>query len=227
MKVDLHTHTVASGHAYNTILEIARDAADKKLEAIAITDHGPALGFIEYPNYFHCLRRVPEELFGVKILKGCEANVLDQRGNIDISEKLQKRLDIVLVGLHILGGFKRGSDPKKNTAALIKAIEKNRIHIIVHPFRPELPVEIDKLFAACLKHQVLLEINLHILQKNISDPEHLRNTKRLIDLVVKNKTKLTINSDAHFISEVADDRTLKKLPFKIPPEIIFGRGGYR
>ena len=28
--VDLHTHTIASGHAYNTIYEMAKSAAEKK-----------------------------------------------------------------------------------------------------------------------------------------------------------------------------------------------------
>ena len=33
-EADLHTHTIASGHAYNTIREMARAAADKGLKAL-------------------------------------------------------------------------------------------------------------------------------------------------------------------------------------------------
>jgi histidinol phosphatase-like PHP family hydrolase len=40
LAADLHVHTVASGHAYSTIAEIADEAARKGLDAIAITDHG-------------------------------------------------------------------------------------------------------------------------------------------------------------------------------------------
>jgi len=40
---DLHTHTVASGHAYSTVTELAWAAADKGLELIAVTDHGPTV----------------------------------------------------------------------------------------------------------------------------------------------------------------------------------------
>ncbi len=43
IKVDLHVHTVSSGHAYSTVEECARWAAEKGLEAIAVTDHGPAV----------------------------------------------------------------------------------------------------------------------------------------------------------------------------------------
>lgn len=226
MKIDLHIHTVASGHAYNTILEVARDAADKKLEVIAITDHGPAQGFIQYPNYFSVLRRVPDELYGVKILRGCEANVLDQEGNIDISEKLQKQLDLILVGLHLIKDFPRDLGRAGNTEILIKTIKNNRIHIITHPSRPELPVDVRKLFVACLENQVLLEINLSVLRDEINNKNYVADTKLLVDLAIKYKAKISINSDAHFSTEIADDRILKKLPFRIPKEIIFGRGGY-
>ena len=40
-EADLHTHTIASGHAYNTIREMARAAADKGLKALGITEHAP------------------------------------------------------------------------------------------------------------------------------------------------------------------------------------------
>ena len=39
---DIHMHTVACGHAYGTIREMAEEASKKKLELIAITEHGPA-----------------------------------------------------------------------------------------------------------------------------------------------------------------------------------------
>ncbi len=43
LKVDLHIHSVHSGHGFGTIYDIARDAAAKKMELIAVTDHGPAM----------------------------------------------------------------------------------------------------------------------------------------------------------------------------------------
>ena len=41
--LDLHTHTVASGHAYCTIHEMAAAAAGKGLEILGITEHAPAM----------------------------------------------------------------------------------------------------------------------------------------------------------------------------------------
>ena len=37
--VDTHTHTIASGHAYNTILEMAKAASEKGIKLLGITDH--------------------------------------------------------------------------------------------------------------------------------------------------------------------------------------------
>ena len=40
---DTHTHTIASTHAYSTLLENVGYAKKAGLRAIAITDHGPAM----------------------------------------------------------------------------------------------------------------------------------------------------------------------------------------
>ena len=41
--MDLHTHTVASGHAYCTLREMAKAASDKGLELLGITEHAPKM----------------------------------------------------------------------------------------------------------------------------------------------------------------------------------------
>ena len=37
--LDVHTHTVASGHAFSTLQEMVRTAADKGLQILGITEH--------------------------------------------------------------------------------------------------------------------------------------------------------------------------------------------
>ena len=41
--VDAHTHTIASGHAYSSLQEMVQAAADKGLEVLGITEHGPSV----------------------------------------------------------------------------------------------------------------------------------------------------------------------------------------
>ena len=51
VEIDTHTHTLASGHAYNTLNEMAQAAADKGLKGLAITEHAP-----EMPGTCHLFR---------------------------------------------------------------------------------------------------------------------------------------------------------------------------
>ena len=41
--LDLHTHTLASGHAYNTIKEMVRAASLAGLHMLGITEHAPKM----------------------------------------------------------------------------------------------------------------------------------------------------------------------------------------
>ena len=53
--LDLHTHTVASGHAYCSLREMAKAAADKGLELLGITEHAPSMPGTCHKFYFHNL----------------------------------------------------------------------------------------------------------------------------------------------------------------------------
>ena len=39
--LDVHTHTVASGHAFSTLQEMAVAASEKGLKLLGITEHAP------------------------------------------------------------------------------------------------------------------------------------------------------------------------------------------
>ncbi len=41
--LDIHTHTIASGHAYNSIYEMIQAASNMGLALLGISDHGPAM----------------------------------------------------------------------------------------------------------------------------------------------------------------------------------------
>ena len=60
--LDSHTHTIASGHAYNTIYEMAHSAADKGLSLLGITEHAMAMPGTCHELYFMNLKVVPRTL---------------------------------------------------------------------------------------------------------------------------------------------------------------------
>jgi putative hydrolase len=92
---DLHTHTLASGHAYSTATELAVAARRAGLGLIAITDHGPACPGAPERWYFWNLKVVPSIIDGVRILKGCEANPAETDNGIDLPDSILENLDFV------------------------------------------------------------------------------------------------------------------------------------
>ena len=72
--LDVHTHTLASGHAFSTLQEMARAAADKGLEVLGITEHSPGIPGTCDPIYFRNLHVVPRRMYGIELLLGAEIN---------------------------------------------------------------------------------------------------------------------------------------------------------
>ena len=55
IKTDLHTHTLVSQHAYSTVIENVKYAAENGVEAIAVTDHAPGTPDGAHDWHFGCL----------------------------------------------------------------------------------------------------------------------------------------------------------------------------
>ena len=81
-QLDVHTHTVASGHAYSSLQEMAQAAADKGLKILGITEHGPGIPGTCNPMYFRNMHCVPRQLYGIRLMLGAELNILNTNGDI-------------------------------------------------------------------------------------------------------------------------------------------------
>ena len=62
---DLHMHTIMSGHAFGTVREMAAAAAERGLQIIGTTEHGPGIRGTCYPIYFRNICDSPRSLYGV------------------------------------------------------------------------------------------------------------------------------------------------------------------
>ncbi|MBP7654277.1 phosphatase [Candidatus Dependentiae bacterium] len=196
---DLHTHTIASGHAYATIEEMARCASEKKLNYIGITDHGPSL--IAAPNelYFKCALLCPPKIYGVEIIFGCEANIIDYDGSIDLSEDTARRLDILLAGFHNYTPYIPGSE-KENTAALLKTVKRYKnIDIIAHPGNPAFKINYEDTIKCLNDYNVLIEINNRsFLPDQLSARKgSSSNCREIMRLCEKYNVRVVVSSDAH------------------------------
>jgi len=195
---DLHTHTVASGHAFSTVTELANAAAGKGLELIAITDHGPAVPGGAHAWFFWNCRAIPERLSGVRVLKGCEANVADTDNGLDLPDEVLSVLDIVAVGLHPMTGFDDGNRAR-NTRALIRAIRNPLVDIVTHPGNvDEFPVDVNAVVEAAVERGVALELNNHSFNSASSRSASSHGERRFAIAARDHGALITIGSDAHF-----------------------------
>ena len=227
LKIDLHIHTLASGHAYSTILESVESAANIGVNTIAITDHGPSMLGGPYLGHFISMDRLPRKIKGVNVLMGCEANVVDYDGKIDLEKSVADTLDIILVGLHDHTPYPSNSSLKDNTTALIKAMRNNTVHIVSHPYRPNFPVDIHDLIVAANDYGVMLELNLSLLKLIGGNENFLHQIYLMLETINKFGGKVSISSDAHVATEIGDDTVLQSLNILVSDQLILGRqNGY-
>jgi len=73
--LDVHTHTIASGHAFSSLQEMVKSAAEKRLRLLGITEHTPGIPGTCDLIYFRNLHVVPRKMYGVELLLGAETNI--------------------------------------------------------------------------------------------------------------------------------------------------------
>lgn len=100
IELDVHTHTIASGHAFSSLQEMARAAADRGLKLLGITEHTPGIPGSCHLIYFRNLHVVPRQMYGIELLLGAEINILDTQGTLDLDEFHMSLLDLRIAGIH-------------------------------------------------------------------------------------------------------------------------------
>ncbi|MCR5537445.1 MAG: phosphatase [Succinivibrio sp.] len=189
--VDLHTHTIASDHAYSTIEECIHRASVNKLIMFATTDHGPALSDAPHLWHFHNLRVIPRVVDNVCVLRGVEANIMSE-GGLDLEEQSLKRLDIVLAGFHPCTPPK---DLVKNTELMLGVIKSGLVDVISHPGAPNYPIDYEAVLECAKQEGVAMEINSSS-DVNTRLGSH-ENCVKVAALCKKIGTTISLGTDAH------------------------------
>lgn len=201
-ELDTHTHTIASGHAYNTIREMVMAARDKGLKLLAITDHAPKMPGAFTDFYFINLSAVDRNMFGVELLLGSEVNILDFNGNVDLDDKVLKNLDIVIASMH-MPCIKPGNK-EENTKAYLNAMKNPYINIIGHPDDGNFLVDYEALVLGAKENNVLIELNNSSLKPNNYRIDTRENDIKMLKLCEKYNVPVVVGSDAHTDSSVGD-----------------------
>lgn len=218
--MDLHTHTIASGHAYNTLYEMIKSASEKGLTLFGSTDHAPKMPGTCNEFYFINFKVIPRTLYGVNILMGAELNILDHTGRVDLRKGLLERLDYTVASIH--EPCYKGSGSAETTKAYVGAIENPLIHIIGHPDDGRFPFDYDTVVSAAAENHTLLELNSSSLHPLSPRKNALENYRTMLDLCKHYGTSIIINSDAHVESDVWNHQRAWELIDEIgfPKELI-------
>ena len=203
MKValDVHTHTIVSGHAYSTIQEMAKAAAEKGLQILGMAEHGPTIKGACDAAYFNNLSVIPDEIYGVKILVGAEINILDTYGSLDLSEKSIRKLKIRIAGIH--HSCYRPGTVEENTDAVIGVMKNPLIDIISHPADGTADLDYERLVQTAKETRAMLEINNSSLSPSRGKEKAWECHKQLLTLCKKYELMVIMGSDAHISFDVA------------------------
>ncbi len=216
--IDMHNHTISSGHAYSTIQEIAKEASKKGLKYIGITDHGPAMQGTSSIFHIGNLKVVPNNIYGVEVLKGVEANILNVNGKLDVPDELLCNLDIALAGFH--EDTLDPMDIQSNTKTILNTMENQYVDVLVHLGNPRFPIDIESVVLKAKETNTLIEINNSSLYS--SRPGSEKNCLEIALMCKHHNTPMIFNSDSHISFDVGRFDEIFELlkDADIPEELI-------
>lgn len=192
---DLHMHTHWSD-GRDSIEAMVQAAVALGYEYVAITDHSPHSAATRNLTA-DGVKRQAEEIAGVRdrfpqigVLHGCEVDILSD-GRLDFRDSILERFDIVLASLH----ERDGQSPDQLMRRYLAAMQHPLVSLITHPtnrlipHRPGYDLDYDRLFAAAVETETLVEID--------GAPSHLDLDGALARRAVAAGVTVTIDSDCH------------------------------
>lgn len=218
--MDLHTHTIASGHAYSTLQENIEAARERGLKFLGLSEHGPAMMGGPGPLYFQNYKIIPREYGELRLFCGIEANITDYEGHLDLDHCMLSRLDYCIASMHTL--IVPPGSAKENTRAAILAMENPLVKILGHPDDSRYPMDYEELVRAAVRLHVALEVNNSSLHPLASRQGARENIRRLLEACLRHGASVILGTDSHISSSVGDftqvDQLLRETDF--PGELI-------
>lgn len=194
---DLHTHSLASCHAYSTIGEMVNAAKEKGFKALAITDHTKLMPGAPVSSYFAGLGDFPVMYRGIKLITGCELNIVDFEGNfdVDITRGHYKNLDWYVASIHEIPGIQL-DDPtvEKCTELWLKIAQNPKINVIAHSGSPKFAYDYEKVIPEFGRNHKLVEINAHSFDVR---GDNIPNCRIIAETCKKYGVPIIVSSDAH------------------------------
>lgn len=201
---DLHTHTNASDGG-SPLAEMAFTAAELGHDYIAVTDHSEGLTVANGLNrerregQLAQIAALATPLAPFRLLSGIEVDI-GRDGTLDCPPDLLDRLDVVVASVH--SELRMPADAM--TRRMLAAVRGGRMDVLGHctgrmvkgghgrvgaKGRPPSDFDAAAVFAACVEHDVAVEINAR--------PERLDPPRALLRQAVEAGCLFSLSTDAH------------------------------
>ncbi len=192
---DLQSHTdETDGRA---ALEEMADAAEALgYDYLAVTDHSKNVTMAKgmdagrLGKQIDAIDRFNDGRDGIRILKGCEVDILED-GSLDLPDDILKRLDLTVCSIH----YNRNLSRKKQTERVLRAMDNPNFNIFGHPTgrlvagRPPYEIDLERILEAAKERGCVMELNAHPKRLDLSDLQ----CKMAMEMGVM----LVISTDAH------------------------------
>lgn len=231
IKTDTHVHTVLSGHAAGEITDLARRGAALGLEAIAITDHC-SLYMSNYEESVNAIlaQKVPDSLFGVRLLRGAEIDLHDYSGHLcfynvpydadgSALDALCRSLDVVIASPHFLPEGRVGSY-EEITCMYLSAIANPYVTTLGHPERINADFDMTAVALAASQNGTFIELNDASLSRGYGDK-----MAKMLEICKNVGARIVVNSDAHSPELLGEVDGVKRLMIDcaFPAELVANR----
>ena len=207
--MDLHTHTLAAGHAYSTLLENIDAALTVGIRYLGMSEHGPTSPGGPHEFFFSNYKVIPreydrEEISGrvvpvtggrLHLLCGVEANICDTDGKLDLEERYLQKMDYALASIHPFA-FTAGSR-KENTLASVRAFQNPYVKILGHPDDGRFPLDYEELVREAKQARVALEVNNSSLNPRSARQGGRENITELLKTCMKYEQPVIMGTDSH------------------------------
>lgn len=189
---DLHMHTSVSQHAYSTLDEMALSAKERGLSAFGITDHGPGMADGAMRHHFYCMKGLPEQVHGLRLVTGAEVNIKNYSGGLDLDQEMLGQLDFVVASYHVEAIDPAG--PDLHTQGWLKVIANPDVDCLGHCGNPVFACDYEAVVKACRDWGKVIEINSSSFRVRPGSHSSCRQVARLCKAF---QVPVLISSDAH------------------------------
>lgn len=194
--IDLHTHSISSGHgSTDTINDMAQAAAGRGIQILGISEHGPATAGSVKPSYFRSLKLASRRRFGIQLLYGAEVNIITPSGELDLKDDVLSCLDYAFISIHppTLTPYEH----RDLTHAYVNAMEHPKITFLGHIDDARFPVDFERLLTIAKEKNVYPEINNGSLMPDAYRKGGQENCRKILEICKRINLPVLLSSDSH------------------------------